>query len=192
MYPLLRTIHLLCGVLSLPMLLMYGVSAVQMAHSNWFSLKPAVTERQVPAAAGETDGRRLARNLMRATGLRGEITSVSETPDGFLVRLTIPGTVHEIRYNRASGTADIRTSVAGTLGFLNRLHHAAGFWHDWSPMKVWALLVAVVSFATVGLAVTGLWMWWLRRQERVSGLILLLANVAFAVVVLSLLRASGP
>jgi hypothetical protein len=174
------------------MLLMYGISAVQMAHSKWFSLKPTVSERQLQFTGDATDGRRFARSLMATSALRGEITSVDETPEGFQVRITIPGTVHDIRYTRATSTASIRTSVAGTLGFLNRLHHAAGFWHDWGPMKLWAFLVGIVSVATVGLAATGLWMWWLRRQERRSGLILLAANAVFAVVVLSLLRSAGP
>jgi hypothetical protein len=188
MYSTLRTIHLLCGALSLPMLLMYGISAVQMAHSKWFSLKPAVTERQVPLPGEYPDARAVARAVMQNTGLRGEITSVA----GNQIRITVPGTVHEIRYDRGNATASIRTSIGGTMAFLNRLHHAAGFWHEWGPMKLWAALVGVVSLATVGLAATGLWMWWLRRQERKAGLVLLIANLTFAVVVLSLLRANGP
>ena len=52
MYPTLRTIHLLCGALALPMLLMYAVSAVQMAHSKWFRLKPSVTDAKVQLQFG--------------------------------------------------------------------------------------------------------------------------------------------
>jgi hypothetical protein len=129
---------------------------------------------------------------MDTIGIRGEITSVASTADGFDIRITAPGTVHDIRYRRANGAAEVRTSVAGTMGFLNRLHHAAGFWHEWGPMKLWAALVAAVSVATVGLAATGIWMWWLRRQERRWGSVLLAANAAFAAIVLSLLRAAGP
>lgn len=188
MYPGLRTIHLFCGALALPMLLMYGISAVQMAHSKRFPMKPVVTERQVQLEAGQTDALRIS----RAAGLRGEITSVTDNASDLQIRVTIPGTVHEVRYQRATGATVVRTSRAGTLGFLNRLHHAAGFWPKWGPLKLWAILVGVVSLATVVLAVTGLWMWWLRRQERRSGLILLIANAAFALVVLSLLRSAGP
>jgi hypothetical protein len=59
-------------------------------------------------------------------------------------------------------------------------------------MKLWAWLVAIVSVATVGLAGTGIWMWWLRRQERRWGSLLLAANAAFALIVMLLLRAEGP
>jgi hypothetical protein len=192
MYPTLRTIHLLCGALALPMLLMYAVSAVQMAHSKWFRLKPSVTDAKVQLSKEYTDGRLLARDVMAIRDIRGEINSVQPTPGGFSVRVVVPGTVHEIQYDRATGSAAVRTNVAGFMGMLNRLHHAAGLWHDYGPLKIWAVLVGVVSLATVGLAATGLWMWWLRRQERTWGVILLGANVAFALVVLTLIRSSGP
>jgi hypothetical protein len=86
----------------------------------------------------------------------------------------------------------VRTQVGGFMGMLNRLHHAAGLWHEYAPLKVWAVLVGLVSLATLGMAVTGLWMWWLRKQERRWVLILLGANLIFSIVVLALLRSNGP
>jgi hypothetical protein len=192
MYRTLRTIHLLCGVFALPMLLMYGMSAVQMAHSKWFDMKPSLTEVTLPMPSNYTDGRQLAHDIMANRGIRGEITAVEQTPAGFNVRIVVPGIVHEIRYDRATRTAVIRRSAAGFMGMINRLHHAAGFWHDYLPMKWWALLVGVVSLATIGLATTGIWMWWIRKQERKLGVILLAANLLFSVIVLALIRSAGP
>jgi hypothetical protein len=192
MYPGLRTIHLLCGTFSAPMLLMYAVSSVQMAHSSWFKAKPAVTEAKLQMPAGYPDGRRLAIDVMTAHSIRGEINAVQQTPAGFTLRIVVPGTVHDVRYDRATGAVAVRTNIAGFMGMLNRLHHAAGFWHEYMPLKAWALLVGIVSFATVGLAATGLCMWWLRREERKLGVILLTANLAFSVIVLAMLRSAGP
>lgn len=192
MYRILRTIHLLCGAFALPMLLMYAISAVQMAHSKWFTMKPSVTEASVRTPSEYADGRQLARDLMALRGIRGEINSIEQTPAGFNIRIVVPGTVREIRYDRTARSAVVRTSAAGVMGMLNRLHHAAGFWHEYMPLKVWALLVAIVSLATVGLSATGIWMWWIRKQERTLGIILLAANLAFSVVVLGLIRSAGP
>ena len=192
MYPTLRNIHLLCGVFALPALAVYGVSAVQMAHARWFVLKPAIREARVALRSGSADGRLVASEMMARQHLRGEITSIQQTEGGFAIRIAVPGTVHEIRYDGASGEAYLRTSVAGFMGMLNRLHHAAGLWHDYLPSKLWAVLVALVSLATVGLGATGIWMWWLRRQERTWGLILIAANLVFSVAVLVALRAMGP
>ena len=192
MYATLRTIHLLCGAFSVPMLLMYAISAIQMAHSKWFVMKPVTTASQVLVPTAFTDGRLLARHIMASRNIRGQIMSVKATPAGFDVRITVPGTVHDIVYDRNARAATVRTSVAGFMGMLNRLHHAAGLWHDYFPLKLWAILVGAVSFATLGLATTGLWMWWLRKQERATGLLLLASNLAFSLVVLALLRSNGP
>ncbi len=191
-YKTLRTIHLLCGAFAVPALLMYGISAVQMAHSKWFSLKPTVTERDIAMVAGYAEGRKLANDLMAREPIRGEIATVKQTPAGFDLRILVPATVHEIRYESATGRTHIRTSVSGTMGMLNRLHHAAGLRHSYVPLQIWGVFVAFVSLATLGLGATGIWMWWLRKQERTWGVVLLSANLVFAVAILAMLRSAGP
>jgi len=191
-YPTLRTIHLLCGAFAVPTLVVYGVSAVQMAHSKWFNMKPVVTETELSPRPGYTDGRQLAREVMAERQIRGDIASVQQTEGGLQVRITVPGTVHEIRYEGGSGKVRVRSSVVGTMGMLNRLHHAAGLAYEYMPLRLWGILCGVVSLATMGLGVTGIWMWWLRQKERKWGVVVLSANVAFAVVVLMMMRAAGP
>ena len=192
MYTKIRTIHLLLGLFSLPFLLMYGISAVQMAHSRWFTLKPRVETRQVQLTPGYTDARTVAHDVMAATGIRGELQDIKQRPDGLRLLLVLPGTVHEINYERAGGMANLKTSVGGFMAMLNRLHHAAGFWHELPLMKAWAAAVGVVSVALLGIGITGLYMWFLRKQERVIGAVLLGLNLAFALTVLTLLRMAGP
>ena len=193
MYKTIRDLHLLFASFSLPFLIMYGVSAVQMSHSTWFQMKPAVHERQMPLAAGQTDARALAREIMdRDSTVRGEVTSVQTNERAIDLRIVVPGTVHEVKYDRASGTAQVKTSVAGVMGMLNRLHHWAGFWHEPTAMKAWAFAVAIVSAALLLMGVTGLYMWFTRRSERRIGLVLLGINVMFALAIITLLRRAGP
>jgi hypothetical protein len=173
------------------MLLMYGISAIQMAHTKWFAMKSTVTETSMAVPQGISDGRSLTREVMANSGIRGEIQSVEETARGFKVRIVAPGTVWDVGYDRDAGSATVRTSVAGFMGMLNRLHHAAGLWHEHIPLKLWAVLVGVVSLATIGLAGTGIAMWWMRRRERFWGAILFAANLAFSLTVLALLRFVG-
>ena len=100
-YRWLRSIHLISGALALPLLVMYGVSAVQMAHGKWFDLKPvAVIKHSLHLPAGNDDGRKMAREAMTRADVHGEIETVSTTPGGFNVRVTVPGTVHVIEYDR--------------------------------------------------------------------------------------------
>jgi hypothetical protein len=190
-YPGLRRIHLLAGLFAAAMLLMYGVSAVQMAHPAWVRLRPAVREWRADLAPGIDSGRDVAREL-HARGARGELSDVSRTPRGWSLTIGLPGTEHRVTYRRETGAAEIKTSTRGFLGRLNRLHHAAGFWHESRWMKLWAAMVALASLAVLLMGATGLWMWFARRQDRVFGALLLAANLAFALTVLALLRQAGP
>jgi hypothetical protein len=192
LYSVLRNTHLLCGAFALPFLVIYGASAVQMAHTRWFNMKPAITETDTAVAAGMTDGRVVAREVMQVGSIRGEITEVKSKPAGFEVQVRRPGTQYEIEYDSATGTARIRTKVAGVWGIMNRLHHAAGLWHEYGPLKWWGLFCGLTSVAAIGLGATGIWMWWLRKQERRWGLVLLSANLVFAIAVLGAMRAAGP
>lgn len=192
-YTTLRSVHLLLASLALPFLVMYGVSAVQMSHNEWFEMKPAVSERHVSLTPGQTDVRLIARALTdREPRVRGELTNIQSTAIGAAFRIVVPGTVHEATYTRESGDLRLRTSVAGVMGMLNRLHHAAGLSHEVTPLRLWGVAVAIVSAARVLVGATGLWMWFVRRSERRSGLLLLAVNLLFALVVLSLMRVQGP
>lgn len=193
MYKTIRNIHLIAASFSLPFLLMYGVSAVQMGHAAWFDMKPAVQERDVALGPGQGDAREVARQLMdRDNVVRGELTNVQPGPKGLAFRVVVPGTVHEVQYEPWSGNTHVRTSVAGFMGMLNRLHHAAGVWHEPAALNVWGMGVAVVSFALLILGATGLYMWFTRRPERRVGAMLLAANLGFALALLVLIRRAGP
>jgi hypothetical protein len=193
MYQAIRNIHLLLASFSLPFLVMYGVSAVQMSHNSWFQMKPAVQERDFPVQPGQSDGRAIARTVMdREPSITGEITNVQTDAVGVSLRIVVPGTVHELKYDPRSGNAHVRTSVAGVMGMLNRLHHWAGFYHEPVPMKLWAGAVAIVSAALLLLGATGVYMWFTRRPERRIGVALLAVNLAFALVLIVLMRRAGP
>ncbi len=193
MYRAIRNIHLLAASLALPFLLMYGVSALQMGHSSWFDMKPRVEDRDVALAPGQDGAREVARQLTeRDSTVRGELTNVQSGPNGIAFRVVMPGTVHEVRYDPLSGNAHVRTSVAGFMGMLNRLHHAAGVGHGLVSLNVWGWGVAAVSVALLVLGVSGIYMWFTRRPERRIGFVLLAVNVAVALVLLGLIRTAGP
>jgi hypothetical protein len=193
MYTIVRNTHLVLASFSLPFLLMYGVSAVQMSHGSWFQMRPAVHERQLALTAGQADARAVAREIMdREPAVRGELNNIQVSARTIGLRVVLPGTVHEVQYDRASGAARLKTSVAGVMGMLNRLHHAAGLWHEPASLKAWAIAVAVVSASLLLVGATGIYMWFTRRPERRIGIVLLGANALFAIVMLTLMRAAGP
>jgi hypothetical protein len=60
------------------------------------------------------------------------------------------------------------------------------------PLRLWGIAVAAVSAALLMVGATGVCMWFIRRSERRSGLVLLAINLTFAIVVLTLMRLQGP
>jgi hypothetical protein len=193
MYKTIRAAHRLLASISLPFLLMYGVSAVQMSHGTWFRMTPTIRESRASLTPALSDARAVAREVTsRAPGIRGELSTIKARRGGITLRLVLPGTVHEVEYDATSGEARIRTSIAGTMGMLNRLHHAAGLWHEPLSMKLWGAAAAVVSVALLLLGATGIYMWFARRTERLAGAVLLGVNLIVVLVLLGIMRRAGP
>ena len=188
MYRIVRNLHLAAAICSLPFLLLYGLSAVQMAHNSWFRMKPDVSESVMSVAPGGDDGRAVAHNVMESFGMRGEIAELRTAPAGFIFRIARPGVNYEVEYRRDTGEAKIRTTRAGFLGVLNRLHHVTGFWHEFWVIRLWTLLVIVASCALIMIGGSGLWMWYQRRTERRLGAVLLAVNLGFSLTLLWLIR----
>lgn len=173
MYPLIRNIHLFLGLLCFSFLLMYSVSAVQMSHVEWFSTQPTVTQEEVAVTPAETQNpRAFARRLMQA-GMWGELQNVSQDAAGFRFRILRAGTIHDVEYAAGSPAAQVKTSVAGLMGMLNRLHHTAGFHREQSITHWWAVFVALSSLALLALGATGVYLWFRFYKERIIGGILL-------------------
>ena len=184
MYRLLRDTHLLTGLFCGLFVLVYGLSAIQMAHNKWFSLKPEVTAQSysIPASLG---ARAAARALMDR-GLRGDLRDVAGTN----FRIVRPGTVIAVRYDPATGTAELKISRAGFWGILNRLHHARGLWHEYAPMNVWGGFVAVISLAMFLLGATGVYLWFRLYNERSIGIGILVVSLAWSLTAAWLIRAA--
>jgi hypothetical protein len=191
MYRWLRNTHLVAGLLVLPFLLMYALSAVQMSHGGWFSLKPTVTQRTVAVASSPiNDGRALARILMDQEHLRGELRQVKATDAGFHLQIEHPGTVYRVDYSRQTHQAVIRTSVAPFMGMLNRIHHLAGLHNASLVLDVWGGWVVAVSLCLFLLGLTGIYMWFKLYKERVVGSILLAVSLAYSLALILLIRAA--
>ncbi len=171
------------------MVVVYGMSAVQMAHNEWFSMKPAVVESEVEAGAfAGTDGRALAQSLMDRYGMRGDLQQVKATDEGIQMRIARPGTVYEVEYTRQTGRARIKTSVAGFIGMLNRLHHLAGLKHDYRLLNVWGGIVVFVSVALILLGLSGIYLWFKIYEERAVGAILLAFSLGYSLTLIVMIR----
>lgn len=189
MYRWLRNTHLLLGLGVSLFLLMYGLSALQMAHPAWFDLKPTVTRERVGlGTTGAGNARAVAGKLMREHGLRGDLTEVKETAAGFKFRIVRPGENVLVDYSRESGVANLERNALGFMAFINRFHQTAGVRHSYAWLNVWAALTVVVSIALILISLTGIYLWFKLKQERVTGAILMAICLVFSLTLIVLLR----
>lgn len=173
MYRTLRNIHLLLGLFCFAFLLMYSVSAVEMAHSDWFPDEPTVTQDAV--AIDDADAahpRAFAQRLMQ-DGRWGDLQTVTRDDQGFAFRIVRPGTVYSVRYQTGDKTAQVETSVSGTMRMLNRLHHLAGFYREQAVTHWWAAFAGFASLALLLLGASGVYLWFHTYQERLVGGVIL-------------------
>ena len=188
MYRLLRNTHLFLGLAAFLFVLMYGLSAVQMAHETWFSMKPVVTEMRVSVAPDTSDDPRAVARQLRNAGVRGELGDVAQTAAGYKFAVARPGTNYQVEYTRATREAKVKVSTAGFMGMLNRIHHLAGLGHDFGLINAWGVCVGLVSAALILLGATGIYLWFKIHSERVIGVVLLAINLGICVTLLVLIR----
>ncbi len=186
MHRLIRNTHLLIGLFSVLFLLMYAVSAVQMAHGIPV---PSETHDASLAVPPGLEPRALANWLMDQRGYDGELGEVKPTPNGSRFRITRAGGNVLVTYDRASGQTTVRETSLGFLGMLNRLHHFHGLRHETWAGAAWGWELFLVSLALILLGLSGIYLWFKIYKERTTGTILLAANLVISLVLLWSLRA---
>ena len=190
MYRWMRNAHLILGLVALPMLLMYGISAIGMSHPAWFSGKRQVNEKVVQfyPSPEKYDGRALARELMQQFGLRGVLQTVEPTPHGYHLQIARVGTSCAIDYNQQTGEAKIRTTTLTFMGMLNRVHHIGTVRSPSQAVNALGVLVFFASVCLILLALSGIYLWFQFHRERVIGALLLALSLGYGLTFMILIR----
>jgi hypothetical protein len=188
MYRWLRNTHLLLGLGFSLFLLMYALSALQMAHPAWFDLKPTLTRERISLDTRAGSFHAVAEKLMREHGLRGDVTEVKATATGFRFRIVRPGENVLVDYSRETGVANLERNALGFMAFMNRFHQSAGVRHSYLWLNVWGVVSAIVSSVLILISLTGIYLWFKWKQERVAGAILMAVCLAFSLTLIVLLR----
>jgi len=185
MHKVVRNTHLILGMGSVFFVLMYAVSAAQMAHR--IRVTPQIVEEDLALAPG-LEPRPLAEALMRDRGYRGELGNPAITPKGFRVNIGRPGRQYVVNYDRATGVAHVRRETRSFLGMLNRLHHQHGLRHEDGVLNAWGWALLLVSLALLAIGASGVYLWFKMHRERLIGSVLLGANLVVSLALLVALR----
>jgi hypothetical protein len=187
-YVTLRELHLALGTFAAPFLLVYAVSALQMAHP---ALRFGASEErswEVALAPGTRDPVAVHEALRGGHDVRGDLVSSRIEGSALLLEVARPGRRYAIEVDAASGRVRVSETVETLTRLLNRLHHARGLSHREPAAAAWGAAVVGVSFGLLGLVASGAWMGWLRPRERRVGLAVFGASTAFALALLAAIR----
>jgi hypothetical protein len=180
MYRWVRNLHLISGLIVSAVLLMYAVSGFAMAHRGRLSTAPEIESHRVAAsvdasalaaAGGDPERRDLERRIRNELGLRGRLEhSRPSDGGGWTLIFRRPGTEVELSLP-ARGPAQLKTTRSGAADTLDRMHQFRGY--SGEPLHLlWAAVVDLTSLALVLFAVSGVYMWYVVKRDRVGWILL--------------------
>jgi hypothetical protein len=191
-YRLTRDLHLYLGLFISPFVLVFAISVFFLVHS-WLpriasetSTTRVVSALALPAGLPMLSGRPLIDALKPAlekADVRGEVGFVRHlVKEGKLViPVTIPGRETTVSISIENREATIVTRETGLADALVTLHkspgqHGPDIRMNWFYMKAWRWMADATVYLILFISVSGIYLWYVLRAERVEGFILLFAG----------------
>ncbi len=179
MREILRKIHLYAGLAAAAFLSMYFVTGLALVHESWFPrTDPQRTVRSERLElTGNLEPEQVAAALEQRFGIRGKRLEPRSLPDGsWRLNWVRPGTNVEARVWATGDSLSLSTTrqgLRGTLVGFHRLHgYGGGVFYD-----LWAFMYDFSSAALIVFAVSGLWIWFGRRERNALGWLCLTAGM---------------
>ena len=189
MFRLMRNIHLGIALAIFVMAMIFAASTIFFMYRSWFPDEVTESERTVQVAADAAGTpRALALELIRHHGLKGEVLGITDTDDGYAFRVFRPGTEHRVSYSRTTGVATIRDRRWQAGQTLMQLHTMHGLWHESRTAMLWSLFSLSASAGLLALGVSGIYLWFASRADRVVGSLLVVLGLGYGLVTLILTR----
>jgi hypothetical protein len=191
-YRLIRDLHLYLGLFISPFVLVFAISVFFLVHSWLPRLGPATSTKRVVSALPLTErlqtlsGRPLIEALkpvLEKAGVRGEVGFIRRLvkENKLIIPVTIPGRETTVSISLGDGAATVETRETGLADAMVTLHkspgqHGPDIRMNWLYMKVWRWMADATVYLTLFISVSGIYLWYVLRAERATGLILLCAG----------------
>ena len=198
---LMRASHLYTGLLLVPWMMVYAVSAFCLNHSSWFVDPPrtgpkweAVRETDFPIDAEFPEEphqqvRAILKHLDLAGAYRiaGDPAGASKANPMIIYRSCAAG-FYQVAWHRQPSRLVVQRYGAGSLyQVINNLHFQRGYDQEGVAYRTWAVIVDVVTFSTLIWIISGIYLWARRpRKRRLGGACLVAGALLFAWLVVAL------
>lgn len=201
-----RKAHYYLGLYFLFFLWLFSLSGLLLNHSSWAfaqfypNRKISRIEKpiQFPSSVSDLDK---AKAVMRQFGIEGEIGWSATRGDAARLEFNVtrPGRVYQVQTDLKANRAAVTLNEYNAWGVLRGMHTFIGVspddprnQRDWILTSVWAISMDAVAVGVVVLVFSGVYLWWNRREKRVTGLIILaLGSAVCGLFIVGLRRIYG-
>ena len=196
-YPLVRALHLYFGLFISPFILIFSISVFVFNHPgiinafNPVKLLPDVHTKldKIPI---DTSDLETAKAIARKLNITGEVDFISKNDSSFSFPVTKPGLRTNIKVNTRNDSVLITSKNEGLLRATSYLHampgqHNAKLRGNSAFMKAWRVIADGVVYFVLFLTVSGIFLWYILKAERVIGIYSLAFGVLFFIGVLLLI-----
>ncbi len=192
LYPTVRDLHLYLGLFASPFVLLFSVTVFYFVHRSLLNFSQdssaprTVSRLPLPTDLSTLSGQRLIEALqpaLRAAGVPGEVGFIQHNVAGktLIIPVTIPGRETTLTIQLTTGDGTVVTREKGFANALVTLHrspgpHGPGIRMNWVYMQVWRWLADATVYLILFITLSGVYLWYVLRAERLIGYILLSAG----------------
>jgi hypothetical protein len=193
-----RDLHLYAGVFLSPAVLIFAVSTLLLNHqrppSDADGHGPLLRAGVPVEVSGETGTLEQAKGILRQLNLTGEINFVRHLPrqQSLVIPVLKPGEATWVEVDLRTRTAKVERQIQGLGAALIYLHkmpgpHLVQFRGNWVYTVVWGVLADAVVWGLLFLTISGVYLWYVLKTARQTGLLLLASGgVSLALLVIAL------
>jgi hypothetical protein len=193
-----RDIHLYLGLFLSPLILIFAVSTLLLTH-QWRPAPDATSQNtareaipvDVPDGTGSLPQ---AKEILRQLQITGEIEYVrhSASQQRLVIPVLKPGSLTRVEVDLRRKTATVQRQNMGLGTALIYLHkmpgqHLRQYRGNWWPMWCWMFLTDGVVYGILLITLTGLYLSWMLKAERGTGMILLAAGLLTTIILVAIL-----
>jgi len=197
LYKIMQWIHIYTGLFLIPWILVYATSALCLNHGPWinktFKIGPPTwntlsKSEFTPNDSFPQESKAQAAAIIQHLNLAGahRVLPASNKQRMLILRLSGGGN-YRITWQRTQSQLIVERQAFSAYRLLHNLHFRGGYRQMFFANITWAVIVDLVCVSMWLWVVSGIYIWFRKRKQRVSGNICLAAGcVLFCVLVVLL------
>jgi len=178
-YTLIRSFHVYFGLFISPFILIFGISVLAFNHLRFLNQTSPVRSLQeirtrLDEIPYDTTDLGTAKAIIRKLNINGEIDYIAKNDNQISFPVNKPGLKTRVTVNTNTGSVVINRQIEGSFRAMNYLHimpgqHNASIRGNSFYMKIWKLMADAAVYLLLFLIVSGIYLWYSLKYERITG-----------------------